>query len=146
MKARSRIYGRVLLDREEFLEFANNSDELRRLHAEWVAAGYKMALTPSIDRIDNDGGYTTGNMQFLTLGDNVRKGRADGAYRAADADKRHKRRTILKNGIDQLVFSSRTAAARFLGVSADRVGQSVAQGDRGMPIAKEWWAFDGEED
>lgn len=65
--------GLEICAREEFLAWATNDPEYARLYGQWKASGYKSALTPSIDRIDNDKGYLIGNMQWLTLADNSSK-------------------------------------------------------------------------
>jgi hypothetical protein len=65
--------GKPLVDRETFVEWSLNDPEYNRLYAEWVATNYDRKLSPSIDRIDNNGGYTIDNMQWLTSSQNQAK-------------------------------------------------------------------------
>ena len=47
------------------------------LHNAWVASGYKKALVPSIDRIEDDKPYTEDNIQLMTWQENKDKGHKD---------------------------------------------------------------------
>jgi hypothetical protein len=48
-------------------------DDFQVFHDWAIAAGYKDGLT--IDRVDNDGGYTPDNCQWITAAENARKAR-----------------------------------------------------------------------
>ena len=43
------------------------------LYEGWKESGYERRKAPSVDRIDNTRGYTTDNMQWLTLSANCKK-------------------------------------------------------------------------
>lgn len=74
VKKPTRYKGRQLeFDREWFVDFASRSPELKKLHSDWVKSNYLRKMSPSVDRIDNDKGYTKNNIQFLTLSDNASK-------------------------------------------------------------------------
>ena len=48
-----------------------------KLYDEWVDSGYKKMLVPSVDRKDDDMGYTMGNIQLMTWQENKDKAFAD---------------------------------------------------------------------
>jgi hypothetical protein len=69
---RARYTGLALLPRTEFIQFALNDSNFNELFDQWHANGYTYKLTPSVDRVDNTGGYTRDNIRFVTHGDNAR--------------------------------------------------------------------------
>lgn len=60
---------------DEFVNHFRNDPIFLALHTAWVDAGRVMGIAPSIDRIDSQGHYEFGNMQFLTNIENFKKGR-----------------------------------------------------------------------
>jgi hypothetical protein len=58
--------GLTLLDRQEFYSWALDDSEFRRLYKRWVETGYEHRLTPSINRIDSNKGYTLDNLEWVT--------------------------------------------------------------------------------
>lgn len=74
-KAKHHLYrGKELLSREAFYEWAMASHEFHRLFREWEESGYVQKLTPSVDRVDSQRGYTPDNMQWVTHSENSRRG------------------------------------------------------------------------
>ena len=62
--------GKEILSKEDFYEWSLTNPEYLNLHTQWVASGYDRKLSPSIDRIDPDGGYTFGNIRWVTHSEN----------------------------------------------------------------------------
>ena len=72
--SRCKIHNRCKkFSRDWFINFCNNSEELKLLYNNWIENNYSFKLSPSIDRINNRMGYSKSNIQFLTKGDNARK-------------------------------------------------------------------------
>lgn len=69
-----RATGKPIVSRDEFVAWGLAHPDYLRLHAKWVESDYVRRLSPSIDRIDPDKGYTLDNMQWLTVEENTRKG------------------------------------------------------------------------
>lgn len=70
------VAGRDICTKEDFILWClelDNFKKFQRIHNAWRDSGYEYKLTPSIDRIDNDGGYTLDNMQWLTVSKNNKK-------------------------------------------------------------------------
>lgn len=65
--------GRPICTREGFIEFGLSSAQFNRLFKRYKRSKGKRSIAPSIDRIRTSGGYTLGNMQFLTLSVNSNK-------------------------------------------------------------------------
>lgn len=85
LKTRHIYLGLPLLPREEFLSWAEKDETFHKLFDVWRDAGYPAALSPSIDRINPSKGYELGNIQWLSLGDNSRKGAEDSMQVRLDA-------------------------------------------------------------
>ena len=66
--------GLEILPKEEFFEFALNSDEFLHLFSEWEQSGYQQVFTPSPDRLDGDIGYLQSNIEWVTHSENSRRG------------------------------------------------------------------------
>lgn len=64
-----------LLSRNDFLTWAKTDSQFQYLFDVWRQSGHQHKLNPSVDRIDSKLGYEIGNMQWLTLQQNVSKGR-----------------------------------------------------------------------
>ncbi len=66
--------GVPLMEMEDFLEWGRAHPEYARLYYSWVESGRARSLTPTVDRIKRELGYVLGNIQWLTMSDNTRKG------------------------------------------------------------------------
>jgi len=66
--------GLEIMSKEDFYQFTEQSEAFDKLYDEWVKSGYERRLSPSIDRIDSKVGYIEGNIQWITHGENSRKG------------------------------------------------------------------------
>ena len=74
--------GKPLLPREEFYEWSKASAAFWFLFHEWEKSGYNRRLSPSIDRIDPDGGYEIENMQWVPFYVNCARSRRHRRERA----------------------------------------------------------------
>lgn len=73
---RSSAEGKDIISKEEFMEWCykeSNKNSFIKLQKIWKESGYKRTLAPSIDRIDNEKGYSIDNLQWLSLRDNIKK-------------------------------------------------------------------------
>lgn len=70
-------YGKEILDKNVFYDWSLNDKEFNRLYEEWVKCNYDTKLSPSVDRIDPDGGYTLENIRWLTQSENSKKQRKE---------------------------------------------------------------------
>lgn len=71
-----KVTGTRMFTKEQFLRWCylpKNLNKFQRLHEEWVKSKFQRKLCPSIDRINEDKGYTLNNIQWLTCGDNHKK-------------------------------------------------------------------------
>lgn len=72
---KSHLYADLpLLDRETFYEWSLSSSNYPELHEDWVQSDYDKKLSPSIDRIDSEKGYTLSNIRWVTHSENSRLG------------------------------------------------------------------------
>lgn len=65
--------GVEVLSKDEFLAWALDNEEYKKLHKEWVNNNYDMAKAPSPDRLDSSKGYTIDNMEWVTTEENNRR-------------------------------------------------------------------------
>lgn len=59
-------FGKELLPREDFYEWALNDPTFKLLFSLYEQSGYDRKLAPSPDRIDSSKGYTLDNMRWVT--------------------------------------------------------------------------------
>lgn len=68
------VENRDIATREDFLMWCNkNIISFKKIYYIWKKSGWENKLSPSIDRIDNNKGYTLDNIQWLSKKDNVSK-------------------------------------------------------------------------
>lgn len=68
--------GKTIMTQEKFLAWCkdfNNLNIFIALYFDWAEAGFPLDLSPSIDRINSDLGYTADNIQWLSFADNCTK-------------------------------------------------------------------------
>jgi hypothetical protein len=74
-KLKKHLYaGKGLLSRAEFYKWANGCVEFHEMFCKWEKNDYLRTLTPTVDRINSDEGYSIENMQWLTHSENSRRG------------------------------------------------------------------------
>jgi hypothetical protein len=66
--------GLDICSRDVFYDWSLDNESFNYLYIDWVDSGFKRALSPSIDRIDTNKGYVSGNIQWITLSENSKKG------------------------------------------------------------------------
>jgi hypothetical protein len=66
--------GLPICDRVDFIEWSTDDRMFNSLFDEWERSGYELKLAPSIDRLDPNGGYTFGNMGWITQSENSQRG------------------------------------------------------------------------
>ena len=74
-KLKAHLYlNKFLLSREHFYLWARNNSQFQNLYQTWKSANYDRKLTPSVNRINSDIGYTTENIEWITHSENSRLG------------------------------------------------------------------------
>lgn len=63
-----------LLSRDEFYDWAINHPVYCLLFLKWEFNNYNRKMTPSVDRINSEKGYTLDNMEWVTQSENSRRG------------------------------------------------------------------------
>ena len=63
-------YGKELLSRESFYAWAYKSIDFDVMFNDWEESNYDRKLTPTVDRINSDLGYTEDNIRWLTHSEN----------------------------------------------------------------------------
>jgi hypothetical protein len=58
--------GKELLPKEDFYTWAWDNADFWRLFRQWEASGRDRKLSPSVNRINPDKGYVSGNIEWLT--------------------------------------------------------------------------------
>jgi len=74
-KNKAHLYkGKYLLGKEEFYAWSNSSIAFAALFNTWELSNYDRKLTPSVDRISSEGGYSLDNMEWVPFTENCRRG------------------------------------------------------------------------
>lgn len=71
-----KVTGMPVATRSDFLDWCYKKENLKKfmkLHKRWKESNYDRKLTPCVDRIDENGSYTTDNIQWLITTDNIKK-------------------------------------------------------------------------
>ena len=125
---RSAAHGyKEIISRSNFMAFAErNNDAYEQLFIKWEKSGYDMALTPTIDRINNDGIYEESNIQFLTHSKNAAKGNVDTKTGIAPSCSTA-RKVVLTKGKERMTFQSGKEACDFFGLSYSRVAVCISR-------------------
>ena len=66
--------GLAICERNDFYEWCKRNDDFISLYKDWIDSGCERKLSPSIDRIDSNKGYSIDNIQWITHSENSRKG------------------------------------------------------------------------
>lgn len=66
--------GKGLIERDKFYSWSLNNCNFNELYKIWVKNDYCRKLSPSIDRINVNKGYTEGNIRWITHSENSRLG------------------------------------------------------------------------
>ena len=68
------VEGKEILSYEEYcMWIKNNIDAFEEVYSKWRDSNFERRLTPSIDRINNDGSYTADNMRWVSVSVNSSK-------------------------------------------------------------------------
>ena len=74
-KAKHHLYkGKFLLPKEDFYSWSEANEDFHRLFKEWETSEYDRKLTPSVDRVNSEEGYSLSNMEWVTHSVNSRRG------------------------------------------------------------------------
>lgn len=74
LKKKAHLYeGLDILSREEFYEWSLNGTQFHLLYDQWVASEYKPGMSPSVERVNPEKGYTIDNMEWITHSENSRR-------------------------------------------------------------------------
>lgn len=75
-----KVTGMSYLSKQEWNDWcyeSYNYEKFIEIYKNWVDSGFTHKLSPSIDRINNNLGYTKDNLQWLTQSNNSSKGNRD---------------------------------------------------------------------
>lgn len=87
----------------------------------WRASGYEKDLSPSVDRLDANHGYSFGNIRLVTWKDNNEKAYEDRKSNAHVTKQNRKVRQLNLDGTFVQEFESIAAAARATGVQRTNI-------------------------
>lgn len=62
--------GKPIMPRDVFLNWARNHPEFLKLYKRWVMCDFDRRLTPTLNRMRSDGGYTLDNVEWMTNSQN----------------------------------------------------------------------------
>lgn len=113
--------GREALSAEEWEDFCRETyAQFIEMYTAWQKGGYDRRLAPSIDRIDNNGGYTRGNIQWLAMAENYNKYRQENIRQII----------VTKNDKTVGIYNTQQDAANAIRAHQANVGRALRQGRR----------------
>ena len=62
--------GLPILPKDVFLNWSKNHPDFLVLYKRWVTSGFDRKLTPSVNRMNSNKGYTLGNIEWMTNSQN----------------------------------------------------------------------------
>lgn len=65
---------KLLINWDDFYNFVSKNKQYNKIYKEWKDHEFWFPLSPSVDRIDNNGNYSLDNIQILSLKQNATKG------------------------------------------------------------------------
>jgi hypothetical protein len=74
-------YGKEYLSKGDFFEWAKSDKDFHSLFEAWVVSGNERRLTPSVNRINPDKGYTLDNIEWITVSANTTAANRSRAFR-----------------------------------------------------------------
>ena len=95
---------KMLISKDDFISFISKDTQYNRIYKMWVECDFDTILSPTIDRIDNNGHYSLDNIQVLTLSANSKKGRKTPEELELKDMKPH-----LRDKRDELIFEMKEA-------------------------------------
>ena len=126
---------------DELRQFFRDSPIANRLYREWKLSGYAKNMRPSVDRLDDSYGYTLGNIQLTTWGENNAKACAD---RESGRMENCTNEAVVQYDLDGnfiAEYHSQSEAARVVGV--DRQGINSCCNGRRKSTGKFQWKLKG---
>lgn len=121
-------YGKELLPKDEFYNWANSNPDFYRIFDKYERSGYDRKEAPTVDRIDPSKGYTLNNMRWLTHSENSKLGSINNPTKMPIE--------VFKDGSSLGSFKSIGEAARATGIEYfslyNRVSGIVKNGSHGL--------------
>ena len=107
---------------EEFIQWVKEQNDFLKLYQIWVDSEYDTDLIPSVDRKDDDLGYSLDNIQLMTWGENKAKGSTD---RKSGINNKINTKVFQysKKGIFIKTFESQSIASREVNVSPQLISE-----------------------
>lgn len=113
-----------ICDKNDFIEFAQQSEKLKILYNDWVNNNFDRRKTPTVDRINNSIGYEFNNIQFLTKSENSAKGNKETKINKTHPPYNVKKVRLFKND-EEYFFDNGKLACDFLNVSRYAVSNAI---------------------
>ena len=129
IKKRSKLKNYTdVCSKEEFYSFAKNNKTLIELHNVWISMDCELKYVPTVDRINNENGYSIDNIQFLTKSENSSKGNKE-----TKTGVKHSRKTSDKmvrafNENEDLIFDNGRSACDYFNVNRCYVSLCISRG------------------
>ncbi len=119
INSKTRGHNPPTYNRKELKEWLYSKDKFHVMYDNWKSLDYQKEYKPSVDRVDDNIGYTMANIQLMTFGDNLLKANKDIADGFTKTTK-----TILqytKSGNFVCEYISAAQAERVTGISKSAI-------------------------
>lgn len=120
IKSKMRGHNPPEYTRDELIDWVMNQDVYHKLFDNYINSGYNIKKIPSIDRLNDDIGYSFGNIQIVTWEENDLKGKM---LNKNLGNLKTKRRVIVYQKNNVFCFSSVNKCSNFFGVNSSTISK-----------------------
>ena len=117
--------GKGHLSKKDFFNWCKNNKQFLKLYKKWKENNFNRKFAPSIDRKDVSKGYFFGNIQWITMEENMKKAQNDHVIAFGKNFTRCKKVRLWKETGSEMIFESGKKASIYFGKNRLAVAKDI---------------------